>query len=157
MREILFRGKRTDNGEWVNGGSIIQFIEDGVRSFYMPQYNEICTSTHDAFTDDILGFEDCRFYKVGGETICQYTGMEDINGVSIYEGDIVVSLYNGKSYPVRFGEYTYIDDWGDEQSACGWYTESDEEGNEAIGCPNEWATVIGNIYDNPELLKGEEK
>ena len=77
MREILFRGKRTDNGEWVSGGSIVQGVEDGVRSAYMLQSNEKCTSIHGGWTDDILGFEDCRFYKVDGETICQFTGLKD--------------------------------------------------------------------------------
>ena len=51
MRDILFRGKRTDNGEWVSGGSVVQFVEDGVRSFYMPQYNEKCTCTQERKED----------------------------------------------------------------------------------------------------------
>ena len=52
MREILFKAKRLDNGEWVSGGSLITFFDNGVKSFFMPQFNEKCTCEHDEKTDD---------------------------------------------------------------------------------------------------------
>lgn len=165
MREILFRGKRTDNGEWVSGGSIVQFVDDGVRSFYMPQYNEKCTSIHDSLTDDILGFEDCRFYKVDGETICQFTGLKDKNGKPIFEGDMLrmdddeddvgVIIFKDGCFRLEI------------HGLCGTWTESgfDEYGGGygIIECEpiDYWylndMEIIGNIHDNPELMKREEK
>lgn len=156
MREILFRGKRTDNGEWVSGGSVVQFVDDGVRSFYMPQYNEKCTCTHDSLTDDILGFEDCRFYKVDGETICQYTGLKDKNGKTIFEGDYWIDE-EGDILVVEFRncQFCFVI-YGYDDELFG-FSEVGE-----LDCdPLDYYYInkiefAGNIHDNPELLKGEE-
>lgn len=144
MREILFKAKRIDNGEWVMGGSIIQFLDDGVRSFYMPQFNEKCICEHDEVTDDILKFENTRFYKVDGDTICQYTGKNGKNRNKIWENDIVEVLAEDGYFHLEWEEDTarFVMN-GDRLTV---------DFDEYYGYEIE---VIGNIFDNPELLKGE--
>ena len=154
MREILFRAKRVDNGEWVSGGSVIQFLDNGVRSFYMPQFNEKCVCEHDEATDDILKIENVRFYKVDSESICQYTGLTDKNGKKIWENDIV-------SFPdcdmctesvywdvfVNAGKVAY-----DTESMSYFFTNRVTVDMDDIIIKDEVA-VIGNVFDNPELLE----
>lgn len=155
MREILYKAKRIDNGEWVSGGSIITFLDDGVKSFFMPQFNEKCICEHDEVTDDILSFSDCRFYKVDPETICQYIGLADKNGRKIWENDI--AHFHGDHDDIcviRYGEYNnntqnrhigFYTDWQTfdfifRQDLGFWVREREIE-------------VIGNVFDNPELLE----
>lgn len=140
MREILFRGKRIDNGEWVEGYLVpitincydkgYEIIEsDGIEYDELDGYNPLFSS-----------------FRVYPETVGQYTGLTDKNGKRIFEGDIVifkttnyhfepcvveyhndvaqfVVSKNGRSYPMA-------DDFSYE--------------------------VIGNIHDNPELIGGKE-
>jgi uncharacterized phage protein (TIGR01671 family) len=132
MREILFRGKRLDNGEWVEGNAFIPRPSLG---------GETCIVVQDALFHSFC-------YEVNLETVGQFTGLTDKNGKKIFEGDIVhctswtdtanmvVIFENGEFRMVlceRFKEY--IPD-------CGFY---------AIRCYAK--EVIGNIHDNPELLE----
>ena len=123
MREILFRGKRTDNGEWVEGYAAMSggtFI--------------IC--------DNGLTYGGFEVYEVIPETVGQYTGLTDKNGVKIFEGDIV------KHYNAVY-EISYITK----------YTRFAGRNSDCIfaGIPLGNTEVIGNIHDNPELLKRGEK
>lgn len=134
MREILFRGKRMDNGEWIFGYYIQKknpLSEDGLPVSH-------CIS-------DIPPFGT----KVDPETVGQYTGLEDKNGKRIFEGDIV----EGLDYTAEDRGYGII---GFDEGAfevfnndiCGTFYE------------NYWGTdfeVIGNVYDNPELMGGAEE
>ena len=131
MREILFRGKRIDNCEWVTG-------------FYV-HYDDT-KDNHKDDCDYIVGIhtgEHFPFFEVIPETVGQYTGLTDKNGKRIFEGDI--AEYEGEYYVVRYSEkyagflFTRI---GSEYSA---FTVFDYKSCE----------VIGNIHDNPELLGGE--
>lgn len=137
MREILFRGKRLDNGEWVEG-NLIQYP--------LSSYFHIM-SNH--------GFDDARC--VLPETIGQFTGLTDKNGKKIFEGDIVHAVYQVgyvgcKNIDYGIGVVKYcasyyggasyqIEIIGDSGSRV--FTASLENGVE----------VIGNVYDNPELIK----
>lgn len=123
MREILFRGKRISNSKWVEGFMYSQHFPLEFRDdFYIRCYD----------TD----------YLVIPETVGQYTGLTDKNGVRIFEGDI--AEYEGKYYVVRYSEkyarfiFTRI---GSEYAV---FTVFDYERCE----------VIGNIHDNPNMLKG---
>lgn len=131
MREILFRGKSIYSDGWVEG---IAFPHDdkSVTVFY-PIYG---------------GFDEI---EVIPETIGQYTGLTDKNGKKIFEGDIL-SAHLDDAFPDE--ETRGCVCWHDY----GWHIKI---GAHLETLEQDWVgqflEVIGNIYDNPELLKGEEK
>ncbi|WP_418668961.1 YopX family protein [Alistipes putredinis] len=129
MREIKFRGKRLDNGEWIVGS-------------YIEAENRDRSIAHQIVP-----------YKSGGvvrevdpATVGQYTGLNDNNGKEIYEDDIINYVYCGFD---RRGAVRY------ENKLCG-FDFIDKEGMITIISSYEARTycIIGNIHDNPELLKG---
>lgn len=138
MREILFRGKRTDNGEWVYG------------YYTKARYYLNDKEMHVIFAPDGEAFPRCEFSdyeEVDPETVCQFTGLYDKNGRKIFEGDIIKGkVYEMNGCRVRKGVVEY--------HGVGFVMNLD---------PNSWydqknilfdCEVIGNIYNNPELLKG---
>ena len=130
MREILFRCKRTDKGKWVEG-------------YYCPK-----PYSHFPCEPTIFPFEtinkDWHGERVDPETVCQFTGLCDKNGRKIFEGDIVRCYYSDISpFTDEIEPYekeVLIDDIRRSQ-VIGW-----------IDCADE-LEIIGNIYDNPELLE----
>ena len=135
MREILFRGKRIDNGEWVEGA----FLNDRDGAFYIcPAAADISVSYGDNGRRMRIG---C-WYKVDPSTVGQYTGLTDKNGKRIFEGDIVDILTENEEIGVV--EY---EDGGFLVSADGFCVDFHSNIN---GTDLE---VIGNIHDNPELLE----
>ena len=128
MREILFRGKRTDNGEWVEG------------YYYKAKYcrtdDELCdyiTVPHPKEYN-----EPSSHYIVIPETIGQYTGLKDKNGTKIFAGDIVKRFLFGKMciYQIDY----------DNGLAC--FIGRAGMNFTAFYCDSEEFEVIGNIYDN---------
>lgn len=140
MREITFRGKTIDNGDWLYG--------DLWHKPYGGSNIAIVSLIDDSGT---MGGR-----NVIPETVGQYTGLTDRNGNKIFEGDIVESKFTKKLYLVCFGEYTYTDEYGEESGAYGWYNEEEGGYLTAFSQPDCWATIVGNIHDNPELLKGDQ-
>lgn len=134
MREILFRGKRTYNGEWVDG------------CLYRNIYGEYQIREHKVYDEEAY-IDD---YNINLETIGQYTGMKDIKDKKIFEGDIVkFKRVNALGYTIsRVGEVQYYDElpifyiYANTGDAWDW-----------VDC--EEIEVIGNIHDNPELMERE--
>ena len=127
MREIIFRGKRLDNGEWVEGSLWINID----RPFIISPGN-------------------CVGYPVDRATVGQYTGLKDKNGKRIFEGDILGSRYD-KLYPDDVA--IEVVKWFRN----GWYIQQENNLPDAL-CEYgvlPYSEVIGNIHDNPELLKEE--
>lgn len=121
MREILFRGKRVDNGEWTEG-------------YLFKSWNKVFLLW--GMTGDSPNME-----EVIPETVGQYTGLCDKNGNKIFEGDILLKgfekvLVKWNANQCRWGIYS------NNYEICG-FNESTQG----------YFEVIGNIYDNSELLE----
>ena len=140
MREILFRAKRKDNSEWVYGN----LITDGEDVYVLPKEDLLKGLDIGGWIDGV------QTHEVIPETVGQYTGMTDKNGKKIFEGDIIQSIESGETGEIQyFPEHTaflifvrcsvmdsrcYLDYLGEVKPSI--------------------LKVIGNIFDNLELLKG---
>lgn len=142
MREILFRGKRKDNGEWIEGHLL--WYEDG-RARIIPRHTDIFCYENDENTIQTLA------YEVIPETVGQYTVLTDKNGNKIFEGDILkrklkgfFSFYSPRmkivfdpikdcfaAVDIGDGNVTFISDYINNKYEL---------------------EKIGNIHDNPELV-----
>lgn len=139
MREILFRGKRLDNGEWVQGNLDYNLSHKLVF---------IRTPTE----------KYANVNMVAPDTVGQYTGLTDRNGVKIFEGDCIkVSDYE-EIGAICYGKHRQPCD-----DCCGghigfyvdWVHEvSKELFRKDLGYWADKVEIIGNIHDNPEMLKG---
>ena len=133
QERYLFKAKRKDNGEWIQGNLIIDETDD-LKCFI----GYIMGTDEDGIPHDI------DVVLVDPDTICQCTGLKDKNGKLIWENDIV-------SYCDCTKE-DYVIAW-EQNKACFEYQEyscSMMNFDELSGCEVE---VIGNIFDNPELLE----
>ena len=134
----LFKAKRQDNGKWVTGyyaviGNKNVIIEKSAKDYFCIDNGE---NRHGN-----------QIYEVNSKTICQCTGLKDKNGELIWENDIMCLTYGShrKYGYVRYGEYNC--------SCCegvyGWYFENEDIRH------NDWYEVVGNTFDNPELIEGK--
>lgn len=137
MREILFRGKKLGSGEWTEGNLLT--------SAAYPDRAWITESK--TFFDRQL--DGITFVEVTSNTVGQYTGLTDKNGVKIFEGDILESHYNdGCPEDVTIEIIVWSENgWGIEIPG-GDLAQVYEDGKFP------YSTVIGNIHDKPELLEG---
>lgn len=146
MREILFKAKRLDNGEWVEGSLISTEDNSGfilrskTKAFIPKGTNTFCST-------------EC--YEIDQTTLCQYTGLTDKNGKKIWENDIV--SINAYSYDEPEDDYFGVVKYC-EKDAC-WVLKNNERFDEIIcECFGSYTTQMinhGNIFDNPELLEVE--
>ena len=146
MREILFRGKRTDNGEWIEGylnqhrGRVIFDCccnAINANDYYINDWTE-------KLDTDLYG---C-VYKVIPETVGQYTGLTDKKGKKIFEGDIVERVSDGERAVISWLKYSACFGLSFDGWCCGFDNYDDN-------LPSDFE-VIGNIHDKPELLEGGE-
>ena len=142
MRTIKFRGKRSKDDEWVYGGLV----------YRLPKHpeiiiNEYITHQNGECEDNFVFYQD--IYE---DTVGQFTGLHDKNGKEIYEGDILMCigerndnkgrkyyrkvLFDNGAFGMTVPEYKFI------SALC----------NHVVNGKLNWE-VIGNIYDNPELLE----
>lgn len=135
MREILFIGKRLDNGEWITG-HLLKY-EDG-RARIVPNNTDIfCFEKDESIIQTVA-------HRVDPETVGQYTGFVDKNSKKIFEGDIV-SIYNSKAF-------LFAVEWNNQYVLkCTSNGVSDNILN--VIESSEDVEVVGNIYDNPEPIK----
>ena len=148
MREILFRGKRKDNGEWVEG------IPMRTNSTEIGIGKKITFMNVVPWTDKRKGkilayFDPKNCPAIDDNTICQYTGLCDENGTKIFEGDIVKHI---QKYEIS-GEVKSIAviKWNEAYSC--WSVEYTNGRITAfLGTEYHKIEVIGNAHDNPELL-----
>lgn len=137
MREILFKAKRIDNGKWVEG-------------CYAKKHDLLGKEEHFIFFEDKHNTWRCT--EVDPETLCQFTGLCDKNGKKIWENDILMAHLD-ESYPEDVTYETV--EWG----VAGWV------GHEANSIDRQYLDefdtkyyeVVGNTFDNPELLQEEHK
>lgn len=157
-REILFKAKRIDNGEWVEGQ--YAYITNPLTEDGKPIKHLICNGTN-IFND-----------LIDPDTLCQYTGLTDKNGKKIWENDILIGHGNDKDLSkVSFGKFYVIDaeTLRRVDEVIGWHTEAIE--TDALSKCEPFCLpmpltdfyiersefeVYGNIFDNPELLEDEQ-
>ena len=139
MREILFRGKRIDNGELVEGGIVHQtdFYGDSVDRYFIIDGTD---------TDDNIG----SAYRVLPDTVGQFTGLTDKNGKKIFEGDIIKGKFSNYAILADEAERAFV--YG--KSYKGGYKNLMSDYLLKSSYPN-GIEIIGNIHDNPELLEVE--
>lgn len=157
MREILFRAKRIDNREWVEGfytqlpklslGATIiangDLCAEDVGDYIIMNRSKQHSNFSNAYPLEII---ECEYYEINPETLCQYTGLTDKNGKRIWENDIVRienSMDEGIGNIEFYGGMWYVD----EEPSNSLYDIVEYDDGEL--------EVIGNIFDTPELLKGE--
>lgn len=131
MREILFRGKRKDNGKWAYGYLYIRNDGQYEISFYSKYFDS------ERFTYDVIP-----------ETVGQYIGLTDKNGKKIFEGDILRRAYHPH-------EDVAIE-WSDGSFRFREVNKPKDYGYSCVCCIQNAVSrlkIIGNIYDNPELLE----
>lgn len=125
MREILFKAKRIDNGEWVEG-------------YYQKRY---CLSdSEESLIFHADSYKMWEYAEIAPETLCQFTGLCDKNGKKIWENDILRFTQQDET---KIGVIKYNAPIFTYFGLMRWSLYKDE--------------VIGNIFDNPELLQEEHK
>lgn len=139
-RTILFRGKRIDNGEWVEGDYL-----SCQKSIVFISWTKVVNTIGNSYVYKIY-YENI---EVIPETVSQFTGLSDCNQKMIFEGDVVMypdkTIYDGNNeygfidylngqYIIKYDNYTIIPSWASSKDM----------------------KVYGNKWDNPDLLKGGE-
>lgn len=147
MNEVLYQGKRRDTDEWVQG-SLLRSGNGYID--IIPLNNTICEDESDALC---VG----KWYVVDPETVGQYIGISDKNGVKIFEGAIVRVCLDPEirighvKYNAEIGSFTIVFD----DDKCVLFLDLWQAKKKAGSTV--WIEVIGNIHDSPEPTDGNQK
>ena len=142
MREILFKAKRIDNGEWVEGCLVIDH------------------SRPDLFEYRMQPVESGVLYAppINPETLCQFAGLCDKNGNKIWENDIIKYHFGENYAPIKYGCYQNCFD-SQKTEHVGFYVDWSDgkclRKDLGYWIDMVYAMPVGNIYENPELLQEE--
>lgn len=163
MREILSKAKQIDNGEWIEGSLIDLDIDNGY-CYIVPPYKK-------ASILPIIFLITDRMKLVDPETLCRFTGLCDKNGNKIWKNDILMCHGNPKDLvKAAFGEFGVrnIETGSIVDKVVGWHYEVVPTDAISRCEPFCWPMplteyyiercemeVVGNIFDNPELLQEE--
>ena len=132
MRDILFKAKDVQSGEWIEGLLVITKEEYSNEIYYAIFEKE---SEHVCMGE----YKDNGHYQIDPNTICQFTGLKDKNGNKIWENDIV-----------RLDEDLYIITWEEDDAM--FALEDVGIVEHFSNVDSKWCEVIGNKFDNPELV-----
>lgn len=143
MRENLFKAKRKDNGEWIEG-------------YYTECRGETFIGIDTSSMFEIFCPPVIRWFKVNSETLCQFTGLFDKNGNKIWENDIIKYHFGEIYAPIKYGYYQNCFD-SQKTEHVGFYVDwtGDKCLRKDLGY---WidmvgAIPVGNIFENLELLQ----
>jgi len=137
MRDIMFHGKRKDNGEWVEG-------------FYCKTYTFKAPHTHDGIMYKVEQGSQYPYFEymsaiIDPSTIGQYIGFPDKNGKLIFEGHIVQFRTKNSTFKPLYVR------WNNETAQ---FVASTKDGTRYYPMDSSWEyEILGNIYDNAELLE----
>lgn len=134
-REILFKAKRIDNGEWITGyyfRANLHWHNHGIHEDWL-----ITNAIQNGGWCNV-----CSKYAIDRNTLCQYTGLTDKNGNKIWENDVVKDnvVFGTVVWDEKYVQFMIDDEFDGHQDYSDWWGEVE---------------VIGNIFDVPELMKEE--
>lgn len=152
----LFKAKRLDNGEWIIGSLIQNPFFKGVRSWISSEQEDKTRLKSVSRTQALW-----NSIEVDSSTICQCTGVKDKSGKLIWENDLVKDLFSDTIAPIRYGSYQNCFDSTKTENVgfyVDWSVTDKKYMRKDLGY---WinmvdAEVIGNTFDNPELLEVQE-
>jgi len=147
MREILFRGKRKDNNKWIYGNLYHQKYYSGHRYFIIKRIGIVIDD------NKVIDMNIIRAEEIIPETVGQYTGIKDKDGKKIFEGDLITfhTEYEMDNDDVWYEKEPYLVKWDNEIA-----------GFEPFYLNGRWRCdivnlrIVGNKWDNPELLEGKD-
>ena len=142
MREILFKAKRIDNGEWVEGNYVKKYDLSGKRHLIL-------------YVDNYVRW---KCVGIDPKTLCQFTGLTGKNGNKIWENDIIKYHFGEIYAPIKYGCYQNCFD-AQKAEHLGFYVDwtGDKCLRKDLGywIDMVYAMPVGNIFDQPELLQEE--
>ena len=137
MREILFKAKRKDNGEWVEGCLIIDYVSG---QYFIHQNGNSVNESPKIGEEGYLRF---LAFEIDPNTLCQFTGLTDKNGKKIWENDILRNEKSDIGVVQWFEEHAAFMIWNKTKHYVCYLAENDFSKIE----------IAGNEFDNPDLLE----
>lgn len=151
MKELLRgKAKHIETGQWLEGNYYYYQREN--KAFILPCDPDDLIRV--IYTEDKCVDIEVVGYEVNPDTFCFSTGKVYMNGELAYSGDIFESQSCGLKMVIKYGTYqAYCPEDKSYMDSVGFYAEAEGYSQMPIGDLNDYALKIGNIYDNPELLK----